>query len=252
MNLLHLAGSVPMIVLTASLGAKGIAAQSLTAEAALLRLCSASMVAPEWFAPEFLARVPILVSAVQQQFSVLREEFGRCLRVASVGSSYDIIYEHGMVTVTSVRLDAQSRFQSLFAGHIHRTFTGLDVAGASFSTLPGQVSVLVIENGRTQLAVNADTPLAIGSTFKLSVLTALREQIEAGKHMWSETLRVRPEWKSLPSGLLHQFPDHAVVSVRTLAQLMIAVIDNTATDVLIRLIGRESVEAKAPRATVPC
>lgn len=251
MNLLRLAGSVAMVVLTASLGAKGIAAQSLTADAALLRLCSAPTVSPEWFAPEFLARVPIPFAAVQQQFSVLREEFGRCLRVASVGSSYDIIYEHGVATVTSVRLDGQSRFQSLFAGHIYRTFTGLDVAGASFSTLPGLVSVLVVENGRTQLAVNADTPLAIGSAFKLSVLTALREQIEAGKHTWSETLSVRPEWKSLPSGLLQQFPDNTVLSLRTLAQLMIAVSDNTATDMLIRLVGRESVEAKAPPRNRP-
>ena len=43
---------------------------------------------------------------------------------------------------------------------------------------------------------------------------------------------------------MQDWPPGAAVTVETLATLMISVSDNTATDTLIRLVGRERVEAR--------
>jgi beta-lactamase class A len=48
---------------------------------------------------------------------------------------------------------------------------------------------------------------------------------------------------SLPSGMLQAWPVGSPVTLHTLASLMISVSDNTATDTLLHLLGREKVEA---------
>nr|WP_241680666.1 serine hydrolase [Pseudactinotalea suaedae] len=49
--------------------------------------------------------------------------------------------------------------------------------------------------------------------------------------------------RSLPTGELQDLPDGATVSVLEAAQKMIAISDNTATDLLIRALGRDAVLA---------
>ena len=58
-----------------------------------------------------------------------------------------------------------------------------------------------------------------------------------------------PSWKSLPSSQLRDWPDGTPLTVATLAHLMISISDNTATDALIRIVGRQAVEAISPRNT---
>lgn len=94
-------------------------------------------------------------------------------------------------------------------------------------------------------AVNADEPLAVGSAFKLAVLAALKNQIEEGHQQWDTVVQLQPEWKSLPSGMLQDWPEGTNLTLDTLATLMISISDNTATDALIDILGRETVEALA-------
>lgn len=82
----------------------------------------------------------------------------------------------------------------------------------------------------------------LGSMFKLYVLLALSEAITAGEISWDSPLTVTEENRSLPSGELQDAPDGTEVSVREAAGKMIAISDNTATDMLIQTLGRESVE----------
>jgi beta-lactamase class A len=96
-------------------------------------------------------------------------------------------------------------------------------------------------------AVNAEDPLAVGSTFKLAVLAALKNQSEEGRQQWDTVVQLQPEWKSLPSGMLQDWPSGTNLTLDTLATLMISVSDNTATDALITIVGRENVEALSPR-----
>ena len=83
----------------------------------------------------------------------------------------------------------------------------------------------------------------LGSSFKLYVLGALARAIAAGSVAWTDTVTITPELKSLPSGELQDRPDGSGVSVLEAATLMISISDNTATDMLIDLVGVDAVEA---------
>lgn len=90
--------------------------------------------------------------------------------------------------------------------------------------------------------------LAIGSTGKLYILLGLVDQILAGKAKWEDELAIRDDWKSLPSGITQNDKAGTKLTLQLLAQRMIAISDNTATDHLLYTVGRKQVEA-AVRAT---
>jgi len=90
------------------------------------------------------------------------------------------------------------------------------------------------------MASNEAAPL--GSAFKLYVLFALAQEVEAGRVSWSDELTIDDAVRSLPSGELQDEPNGTVVTVREAARKMISISDNTATDMLIRLLGRDRVE----------
>jgi hypothetical protein len=101
-----------------------------------------------------------------------------------------------------------------------------------------------VRNGRLQTihALHADQAGGIGSAFKLYVLDALGQVIESGKASWNQKLAIRSAWKSIPSGEMQNEPAGKRFSLLHYAQQMIAISDNTATDHLIRLLGRSAVE----------
>ncbi len=111
----------------------------------------------------------------------------------------------------------------------------------------GQASLLaaeVVDGACVPIeAVNAESAVPIGSAFKLYVLGALADAIEAGEVAWTDELTITEELKSVPSGQLQNEPAGATVNVREAAELMISISDNTATDLLIDLLGRNEVEA---------
>ncbi len=82
----------------------------------------------------------------------------------------------------------------------------------------------------------------LGSIFKLYVLAELARQVEVGTLKLDQTMKLREEWKSFPSGVLHLKPAGTEVTLDELATKMIALSDNTATDHLIHLLGRENIE----------
>lgn len=92
-------------------------------------------------------------------------------------------------------------------------------------------------------AVDATTPRPIGSDFKLYVLGALADAVRAGDIGWNDTLAIRDDLKSLPSGTYQVLTAGTRRTVREFALAMISTSDNTATDHLIHLLGRERVEA---------
>ncbi len=108
-----------------------------------------------------------------------------------------------------------------------------------FTLLGDNVSVLVQQENKDLATLHADTPLAVASTFKLSVLAVLQQQIAAGKHRWKDVIPLQPQAKSLPSGILQEWPDQTPITLQTLATLMISISDNTAADQLIQLLGSE-------------
>ena len=88
--------------------------------------------------------------------------------------------------------------------------------------------------------LHEDESLAIGSTFKLWILGALGEAVRAGDLRFEDTLAVRDEWKSLPSGTMQFEPAGKAFTLREYAEKMISISDNTATDHLLYAVGREN------------
>ena len=113
-----------------------------------------------------------------------------------------------------------------------------------------QLLVAALEEGRCRPLVvhNEAEPLAIASTFKLYLLLALADRIAAGEASWQDELAVRDDWKSLPSGVTQDDPAGTRLPLRVLADRMIAISDNTASDHLLYHLGREAVEGAVARS----
>lgn len=139
-----------------------------------------------------------------------------------------MIFERAVVP-TRITLDADGRIAGLFFFNPRARVSGLEQAVGDLRALPGRISLLVLEDGRERAALNPETPLAVGSAFKLAVLAALLDHIRAGQRSWRDVVELRSEWKSLPSGILQDWPDGSPLSIYTLASLMISRSDNTGT-----------------------
>ena len=124
------------------------------------------------------------------------------------------------------------------------TWDGVD---AMLRSVAPQVRLLVADvtsgSCRPIHAIDPATAAPIASAFKLYVLAALATAVRSGRLSWDQQLTVTPRVKSLPSGVLQYEPDGTRVSVRDAAAHMIAISDNTATDLLISALGRPAVEA---------
>lgn len=82
----------------------------------------------------------------------------------------------------------------------------------------------------------------MGSVFKLYVLGAVQHSVLSGDITWEQTLEIDDSIRSLPTGVLQDLPSGTEVTVAEAAEKMISISDNTATDLLMRLVGREAVE----------
>jgi len=127
----------------------------------------------------------------------------------------------------------------------------IDLALAEFG--PGySLGVYEIVGGECN-AVHEIRPgeqIVLGSVFKLWVLAALADEITNGRATWDETVMVTDELRSSPDGEVFPLETGTEISLQRLAELMISISDNTATDLLINRLGRDTVEAAIERSGV--
>ncbi|BDX30057.1 hypothetical protein TUM20985_06040 [Mycobacterium antarcticum] len=83
--------------------------------------------------------------------------------------------------------------------------------------------------------VNDSLPLA--SIFKLYVLLAIADAVNAGTVGWDDQLTITKEAKAVGSAGFEDLPPGSRVSVRDAAQQMISASDNMATDLLMARLG---------------
>ncbi len=204
------------------------------------------------FAPAFLTQVPATqVIAISNQ---LRAGLGKALTVADLiqtgpnAVKLTINYEYGRVEMT-MAIDPDTT-----------QIVGLRITGAS---APGKTPAQVIEAlhalpGRTGFVVaklgdgtpqiiagsDADTPIAVGSAFKLMILAELVRETSANERKWTDTVTL--DGRELPGGTYRTMPAGTKVTLLELAQKMISISDNSATDILLATLGREKVEAMLP------
>jgi beta-lactamase class A len=221
-------------------------AATMTEPEAVRIVMTATPVPIDLFSQSFLAQIP------GSQLTPIRDQvvapLGTFERVDGSNGRYVAHFTHGELTV-NIHLDTQGKID--FLQLLNPTIAGgsIDDARKMLEALPGNVGYLVLRDGREVAARNAGEAYGVGSTFKLAVLSALRKQIDAGKRKWSDVVRLRPQWKSLPSGVLQTWPDDTPITLATLATQMISISDNTAADSLIHVVGQDALAPFAARNT---
>ena len=199
--------------------------------------------------PAFLAQVP--PAQVKSVAAGLKTSHGAVKKVNRIEASSAT---NGAVFVDYER--AVVRFNMAIAAAAPHLIEGLLVAGSEvqgdsvravfgeLTALPGEVSIAAATLGDGApvdfLTEKADRPLAIGSSFKLFILAELVRSVKAGERKYSDVVTL--DRKSLPSGLLQDWPAASPLTLHSLAALMISRSDNTATDLLLHALGREKVE----------
>jgi beta-lactamase class A len=120
-------------------------------------------------------------------------------------------------------------------GGIVRNFHGvMGVAAIDLSTDPA----------RDAIAVNADLRFPTASTIKTAIMVEAYHQAAEGTLPFDTLLTVREADKVGGSGVLRHLHDGLPVTVGDAVQLMIALSDNTATNLLIGRLGTARVDAQ--------
>lgn len=107
------------------------------------------------------------------------------------------------------------------------------------------VSVKHLETG-AEIGVRADEPFPLASAYKLPILVEVYTQQRAGKLTFEEMYALKPAEQHIGSGDISVNFDlpGVVLSLRNVANLMMMVSDNSATDILLTRVGAENVTAR--------
>lgn len=217
---------------------------------AIIHLFSEAPILPEWFTEEFVEAVP--PPRMQSIIEGLTADFGGLVSVQMDGRTGTIHLESALVPV-EITLDGAGRIAGLLFQPPQPTGgTPEDVANLLLQAAPGEVAVMAAERSsddtwRMHAAHRSTEPMAVGSAFKLAVLRAYEDAIDRGSLSRDDVVTLEAQDRSLPSGVLQTMQAGVPITVEALAGLMIQHSDNTATDALIRVLGRDAVEALSPR-----
>lgn len=174
----------------------------------------------------------------------IRAEVGRYQGVEGNSNPYTVRFEKGTATV-HIAVASSGAIAGLQFTQVAKAAASLHEAVQDFLSLHGDTSISIIENGEMIVNEGSDEPLAVGSSFKLAVLRAVEVAVSEGELAWDTVLTLSEDDKSLPTGVMQNWPEGSPVTVDTAAILMISQSDNTATDLLIRTVGRGRVERYA-------
>ena len=99
-------------------------------------------------------------------------------------------------------------------------------------------------SSQERVLIKADQPFPLASVFKVPVMVELARQMQTQrlKLTLDSPIAIRNSDKCIGSGSLQHQPGGTQVSVRRLVELMETRSDNTATDVIFRRIGLDSVD----------
>lgn len=208
------------------------------------------------FAPSFRAAVPrAQFDAIAAQ---LAKALGRPTGIEAVqptgpwAARIRIGYERGILNADlTVDPGADHAVTGLLTRGVESrgpVAASIDAVVEQVAALPGRSGFALARLGSGTPALlkghAATTPLAIGSAFKLVILAELVRSIEAGERKWSDIVTL--DGSALPGGGYAQQPRGTRIPLRELAERMISVSDNSATDILLFHLGRQKVEAMLP------
>ncbi|MEE6295026.1 Cpe/LpqF family protein [Georgenia wangjunii] len=202
------------------------------------------------FAEAFLAQVPAAdVAAVFDQMRALGPFVATGYAGTEDAGQLELVGADDQRFVAHVATVADGRMEGLFlqAATAVPDVASLEDLDGALAALDAQTSALVARVGEDGTCTplherDAGELRPIGSAFKLYVLGAVVGAVEDGTLAWEDPLTLTDDLRSLPSGVLQDEPAGTEVSVLDAARGMIAISDNTATDLLIDAVGRDAVE----------
>lgn len=265
-----------VLLLALSLPSAPVAAQSPEMQAAtttgfdrraaqLVDLLNGEVAFSDYFDPTFQAALP------EAQFNSMTvgliAQYGKPIAVEKATStdgrsgSLSLRFEKGVAAVVlDVGAAPDARVIGLRLTGFEMADDSFDKVAAEIAALPGTSGFLVAElegnTVRPLAAANVDRQFAVGSTFKLYILDELAAQVAAKKRRWSDVVPL--SHLSFSSMGTANWPKNTPVTLQSLANWMISVSDNSATDTLIHLLGRDEIEARmraaghsAPSRNIP-
>lgn len=98
-------------------------------------------------------------------------------------------------------------------------------------------------DGQAEVAFGADTQVVTASVFKIPICLELARQAATGDLELTERVKVAANERTFgPTGLSGML-DEVELSLRDLANLMMTVSDNTATDVIVKCVGLDRINS---------
>ncbi len=219
--------------------------------AELVAMLDGKIAFADYFDPTFQAALPetqfraMTASLIAQHGKPIAVE--KAVSTDGRSGSLSLRFEKGVAAVLlDVGAAADGRVIGLRLTGFDATDDSFAKVGAEIAALPGATGFLVAElDGaaiRPLAAANTDRQFAVGSTFKLYILDELAAQVAAGKRRWSDVVPL--SHLSFSSMGTANWPKDTPVTLQSLANWMISVSDNSATDTLIHLLGRDAIEAR--------
>ena len=223
--------------------------------AQLVDLLTARIPFADYFDPSFQTAIP--EAQFQAITASLIAQYGQPLSVGKATSANGragtvlLRFEKGVATVAlEVGPGTDARVTGLRIANFEMADDSFDKVAAEIAALPGRTGFLVAElDGGTVKPIasaHSDEQFAVGSIVKLYILDELAAQVAAGKRRWSDVVPL--SHLSFSSAGTANWPKGTPVTLQTLANWMISVSDNGATDTLIHLLGREAIEARMKSA----
>jgi len=205
----------------------------------------------DYFDPTFQSALP--EAQFRAMTASLIAQYGKPIAVEKLVSndgrsgSLALRFEKGVGAVLlDVGADPDARVIGLRLTGFEMANDSFDTVAAEIAALPGSTGFIVAEitgdTVRPLASANADQQFAVGSTFKLYILDELAAQVAAKKRRWSDVAPL--SHLSFSSMGTANWPKDTPATLQSLANWMISVSDNSATDTLIHLLGREAIEAR--------
>ena len=107
---------------------------------------------------------------------------------------------------------------------------------AALPKLHAGVFVVEPDSGRF-VDIDSHRAYSAASMIKLPVLVELLQAVDAGTVQMDQKVAIRPDLKGGGSGYLQYRPDNSKITLNECAQLMMTISDNTATNMIIDLLG---------------
>jgi beta-lactamase class A len=112
----------------------------------------------------------------------------------------------------------------------------------------GQIAVFAeaLRTGQT-LSLRSEEPVATASVIKLAILYEAMRQIRQGRAHWNDPVTVGADNQTAGSGVLGDFDAPATLTLKDVLFMMIAISDNSATNVAIEKLGLQAVNDELGR-----